>query len=386
MMRRLLLGGAVLLAGCQHDLPDLPRQMLPEPRPADVEAVLFLVGDGGEARMTNSPLFRRLRQDVEDWSTRLRADTGVIVLFLGDNVYPDGSDAPGEPAYERDSLVLQTHVDVVAGPNARKHARAYFMAGNHDWGDARGADGVARLHVQEEMLRRRLAEGIPVELQPEAGEPGPALIDVGARLRLLIYDTAWWLLASDDSRKLRVFQQTEDALRSAADRTVIFASHHPYNSASSHGGNVTFWKNMGVRFLLARSGAVLQDLNSIPYREFTNSLLEAFRVGPPFIWVGGHDHSLQVIRNDELREPRWSLVSGSASKVSRVGHYEGMQYRHAAPGYMKLYLGRDGSVDLFVVAAPSRDYLSCTGTGTALQACMSRATSAFETTFAMRLR
>lgn len=377
---------AVWLAGCQKDLPDLPRQMMPEPPAADVEMVIFLVGDAGDATIERFPVIERLRQDVEEWSGRLREDTSVIVLWLGDNVYPDGLDSRDEPAWERDSAVLQGQVDVVAGPNARRRAVGLFMAGNHDWGDARGPEGVSRLHEQELFLERASGRGVRVELQPEAGEPGPALLDVGRRLRLLIYDTPWWLLATDQSRKARVFRQTEDALRSAGERTVIFASHHPYSSASSHGGHVAFWKTLGVRFLLARSGAILQDLNSVPYREFTTSLLEAFRAGPPFIWAGGHDHSLQVIRHEEPGEPRWSLVSGSGSKVSRIGHMEGMQYRHAAPGYMKLFVHLDGSVDLFVVAAPGRSSLSCLGEGEALRECMTRTVAGFETTFGARLR
>lgn len=377
---------ALLLAGCKKELPDLPRQLLPEPAAAEVETVLYLVGDAGNGTLERSPLIRALRADVERWAGLLRRDTAVVVLYLGDNIYPKGLHPADHASYSQDSAYLQSQVHVLAGPNARRWGLGYFMAGNHDWGEARGPDGVDRLQNQEQFLARRAAEGVPVTLEPEAGEPGPALIDIGARLRLLIYDTAWWMLATDQSRKVRVFQQTEDALRSARDRTVVFASHHPYASGSSHGGHVQFWKTVGVRFLLARSGAILQDLNSLPYREFTSSLREAFRVGPPFIWAGGHDHSLQVIRNDELNEPTWALVSGSASKVSRVGHYPGMEYRHAAPGYMKLFFKRDGGIDLLVVAAPSRDYLSCVEEGPALEACMARAAGAFEHTFGKRLR
>lgn len=377
---------ALLAAGCRPELPELPHQMLPEPAAAEVETVLYLVGDAGYATIERSPLIRVLRADVERWAGELRRDTSVLVLYLGDNIYPQGLHPSGHESFPADSAYLQSQVHVLAGPNARRWGVGYFMAGNHDWGDARGPEGVVRLQNQERFLERRREEGIQVSLEPEAGEPGPALIDIGARLRLLIYDTAWWMLATDQSRKLRVFQQTEDALRSARDRTVVFASHHPYASASSHGGHVEFWKTVGVRFLLARSGAILQDLNSVPYREFTGSIREAFRAGPPFIWAGGHDHTLQVIRNDEPDEPIWALVSGSASKVTSVGHFKGMEYRHAAPGYMKLYFKRDGGVDLFVVAAPGEEQLSCAGEGAELEACMVRAAGAFEHTFGKRLR
>jgi len=375
----------LLLSGCKPDLPDLPDQMVPEPPAAEVESVVFLVGDAGDAIEARSPLLQRLRADVEDWSSRLAHDTSVVVLFLGDNVYPDGLSAPGEAAYERDSTVLQAQVNAVAGPWGRQRAWAYFLAGNHDWGDYQ-ADGDGRLRVQEEFLDRQRARGIRVRLQPEAGEPGPAFVDVGSNLRILMYDTAWWLLAPDRDRRVRVLRQTEDMLGRAGNRHVIVAAHHPFKSASSHGGNVAFWRTLGVRFLLARSGTILQDLNSLPYRELVDAMKESFRAKRPLLFAGGHDHALQVIRHDEPDEPRFSVVSGSASKVSRIGHTPGMQYRAGTPGYMKVIVSRAGSVALFAVAAPGRGYLVCEGEDEALRACMADYTRSFETTFGMRLR
>jgi len=384
MKRLSLLAGCALLASCKPEPPDLPEQLIPEPNVAQVETVVYLVGDAGDALEPRSPLIRRLQADVEAWSEQLPGDSAVVVLFLGDNVYPDGLDLSSEPAWERDSTVLQGQVNAVAGPWGRRRAVAYFLAGNHDWGDYRG--DAARLKVQEEFLDRRRAQGMRVRLQPEAGEPGPALVDVGSHLRIVIYDTAWWLLAADRNRKTRVLTQTEDMLQSAGSREVIIAAHHPFRSASSHGGNVAFWRGLGVRFLLARSGTLLQDLNSVPYRALLEAMKESFHVKRPLLFAGGHDHALQVIRHDEADEPRYTVVSGSASKVSRIGHIPGMVYRASKPGYMKLFVRHDGHVELFVVAAPNPDFLACAGEGEALQRCMAEYTAAFETRFGLRLR
>src|SRR3972149_1558811 len=111
----LLAGCLAVLTGCQHDLPDLPDQMVPEPAAAEVESVVFLVGDAGDAIEGRSPLLRRLQAGVGHGPTGLQRDTSVVVLFLGDNVYPDGMDRPDEPAYERDSTVLQGQVNAVGG-------------------------------------------------------------------------------------------------------------------------------------------------------------------------------------------------------------------------------------------------------------------------------
>jgi len=357
--------------------------MIPEPRAAEVESVVYLVGDAGDAIEGRSPLLLRLRADVEDWSGRLRGDTAVVVLFLGDNVYPDGMDRPDEPAYQRDSTVLQGQVNAVSGRFARQHAWAFFMAGNHDWGDYRSGD--ARIKVQESFLDRARSRGTRVRLLPKAGDPGPIAVDVGSQLRILIFDTAWWLLASDKTRKVQAFQNTEKLLQGAGNRQVMIAAHHPFKSAASHGGNVAFWRSLGVQYVLARSGALLQDLNSIPYRGLLDAMQAAFRKKQPLVFAGGHDHALQVIREYSAGEPKFSLVSGAASKVGRIGQTQGMLYRASTTGYMKLFFRRDGHAELFVVAAPGRSYLSCAGDGEALERCMAESTAGFQTRFGMRL-
>jgi hypothetical protein len=329
-----------------------------------------------------------LAADIERWSAALARDSAVKLLLLGDIIYPEGMHPADNPAFARDSAIVQSQVNLVAGPSARRYgAIAWFLAGNHDWGHARDTAGVERLRNLEEFLDRRRGDGVRVWLRPEAGTPGPHVVDF-ANSRLLLYDTAWWMLARDEAMKQRMLRTTRDAVTSAGDRIVIAAAHHPFRSAASHGGLVPFWKTVGVRFLMARSGAVLQDLNSAPYRELRDGLLDAFSAGRrPLLLAAGHDHNLQVIRADSAPEPLYSLVSGSGSKVTRVGHIEGMMYRHAAPGYMRLVIQRGGRVDLFVVAAPDRAYLRCDEPpGEALVACVAEKAARFSTTWSVRLQ
>jgi hypothetical protein len=377
-----------LLAGCGESLPELAPSRLPEPDAREVDSVIYLFGDAGYADEARDPVLRRLKLDIELWSGRVARDSGVVVLFLGDIIYPRGLHDAGDPTFERDSAIVQSQVNLLAGPNARRHGSiGYFLAGNHDWGHARDAAGVERLRNLEQFLDRRRAEGVHVRLQPEAGEPGPAVIDIRQHARLLLFDTAWWLLARNDYLKRRSFQQTEDAIRSTRDRFIIVGAHHPFQTASRHGGLIPFWKTLGVRFLLTRSGAALQDLTSPAYRELTNSMLEAFRAGPPLLFAGGHDHNLQLIDHQEdFPWPRFTAVSGSGSKVSDVGHIRGMLYRNAAPGYMRVVTHRSGRVDLFIIAAEDDDWLACSGTGPELEQCMEEGLNQFVTRYGLRIR
>lgn len=379
----------MLAAGCAKELPDLEPSQVPEPAPDEVESVVFLFGDAGYADLARNPVLRILAADIELWSGRIAQDSGVAVLFLGDIVYPLGLRVQ-EEYFARDSAIVHNQVKLLAGPNAREYgALGYFLAGNHDWGEARNEEGVRRLQNLELFLNRRRLEGVQVRLQPEAGEPGPALIDLRSQARLLLFDTAWWLLAEDEYLKRRSFQQTEDAIRSTGeDRFIIAAAHHPFESAGTHSGLIPFWKAFGVRYLLTKSGALLQDLTSIVYRELAQGMLEAFRPAPPLLFAGGHDHNIQVISHEgwEPGWPQYTVVSGSGSKVSSVGHIDGMLYRHAAPGYIRVVTHRNGRVDLFVIDAPDESYLECPGEGAALEQCMAERTAAFRTSYSMRLR
>jgi hypothetical protein len=389
-MRRpsaVLLLAALAAAACQRQLPQLPKLQLPDPPPAAVQSVIFMIGDAGKANERRDPVFQVLRADVERWSAALARDSAVMVLFLGDIIYPEGMHPREDQYWASDSAAVQTQVNIVAGPNARRFgAIGYFMAGNHDWGNARDHTGVRRLQNHEELLDRRRAEGIHVRLQPKAGEAGPAVIDYGAT-RLLLFDTAWWLLAREEELKQPVTLRTQEAIRSAGARNVVVAAHHPFRSASPHGGLIPFWKGIGLRYVLNRSGAVLQDLNSTAYRDLLAMMRDAFALGRPLVFAGGHDHSMQVIEEwEEQRAPRYSLVIGSASKSSPVGHFEGMRYRTRAPGYMRMITLRDGTVQLFVIAAPDEDYLRCeVEDPVQLQACMARMTAAFRMEYALRL-
>lgn len=375
------------LAECARPLPILAPSSLPDPAPDAVESVIYLLGDAGYADEGRSPVLRRLSNDIEYWAGAIGRDSAVAVLFLGDIVYPRGLRLT-EADYPRDSAIVQSQVNLVAGQHARRFsATGYFMAGNHDWGNARDTDGgLVRLKNLQDFLTRRREQGLNVHLLPAAGEPGPATVDLGRQVRILILDTAWWLLAQDTVRKQRMFRELHAVTDTTDDRVLVVAAHHPLQAAGAHAGFVPFWKAFGLRFLLARSGAIMQDLNSIVYRELTRELLNAFRSAPPLIFAGGHDHSLQVIANDSSPLPRFSLVSGSGSKVSSVGHTDGMVYRASVPGYMRVVVHRSGRVDLFVIAASDEDYILCPGSGIELEDCMTSQTEAFTTRFGLRLK
>jgi hypothetical protein len=216
----------------------------------------------------------------------------------------------------------------------------------------------------------------------------PAAVDAG-RIRLLLLDTAWWLFDAEPHRKQDMLEALAGALDQAGDRPVVIAAHHPLASAGPHGALTPVLRDLGIRYLLSRSGTILQDLESRPYRDLLRGLDDVFARGPrPLLFAGGHEHSLQVIRHDSDNAPHFSVVSGSASKVTDVGWTPGLLFREAAPGYMRVVLRRSGAVALFAVAAPAR-FVVCPDSpalGAEWERCMRDGVAAYRTIFSMRLR
>lgn len=381
-----------LLTACTPSPPPLPApEQIPPPDPAEVERVVFLVGDAGKAIAEYYPIIPRLQADIEWWAQRLEGDTTVAVLYLGDIVYPLGLHPPDSEEFPHDSAVVMSQVQVLAGPVARaRQAQGYFMAGNHDWGLEKEWEGYVRLKNLSDFLKTvRAASGASVQLVPEVGTGGPYVLDFGRHLRILMLDTAWWLLGPTeeaDEQRYQVLNNIEQAMRTADGRQVLIAAHHPFRSAGPHGGEFSFWQTFGVRFLLAKSGAILQDLTSLPYRMLEEGLHDIFtRVGPPLIFAGGHEHSLQLINQAHPADPRYSLVSGSASKITGVGGEPGLRFARSTPGYMRLIIKKNGEMSVYVEAAPER-FLSCPPEDPERTRCMAEGIAAFETVYSQRLR
>jgi hypothetical protein len=393
LRRRLpiLLAVVLLAVACNRkSLPPLPEPTLavPEPQPDAVESVVFLIGDAGLASVEHTPLIHRLRDEVERWSRAVARPGGVVVLYLGDNAYPVGMRDPSDPGSLEDSTHLEAQLSVVTGPNGLRHqAHAIFIAGNHDWGHLEGEAGRDRLdNMGRFIARRSRAGGYVADLQPRASDPAPGILDIGRHLRLLLIDTAWWLLEADPGEKTRVIQLIEQHMTATQNRSIVLAAHHPWTSASAHGGIVPFWKLFGVKWLLSKSGAALQDINSLPYRDLKDRLNRVFeKTGPPMLWAGGHDHALQVIRGMQANEPRMNIVSGAVTKSSKVGQTAGMLYRSSEPGFMTLVAMKSGAIDLFVASGPIQ-YAKCLGADAERTRCLQEGAAAFRTVYSIRLK
>jgi hypothetical protein len=334
------------------------------PDPDQIAFTLFLIGDAGRPAREGEPVLISLRRDLEVTGVR------AAVVFLGDNIYPAGLPAPGQPDRAEMERRLDAQVDTVRDTGAR----VFFIPGNHDW-EQGGRDGREALKRQEQRVDAR--GGPAASFLPSGGCPGPVVVDVEDRLRLVALDTQWWLHAAHrppdafsdchPGSEAGVLETlSEVLLAGGAGRDVVLVSHHPPESGGPHGGHFNLRQHLfpftevkeglwlplpfvGSIYPLARkSGLSMQDQSSLEYRHMRDALVGVVSAHPPLAWATGHEHTLQVIESERFGRV---LVSG-AGIYGHEGHVEavpGSLYQAARAGYQRIDFLRDGTRRLGLV-------------------------------------
>ena len=329
-----------------------------------VESTLFLVGDAGAPAPAPPSVLDAL---VDAAST---SKGTVVVAFLGDNVYPDGLPDSLHSEHLRAERRLGMSVDAVV----RARARGIFVPGNHDWGGPTDTAASA-LRRQAAFIARRSAGA--AALIPEPGCPGPSVIDVGNKLRVVALDTEWWLQNATNDTPLdpecSAHEEAEiaGALARAVDgargRHVVVLGHHPLVSGAAHGGHFG-WRThvfplrdmqawmwvplplLGSAYPLARQrGAWLEDVSNAAYRRMRQVVDSVFAEHSPLVYAAGHDHNLQVL---EGTSARFLLVSGAGSdgQLNPVYGLPSTRFARQSNGFMRLEVMTDGRVRLGVMA------------------------------------
>src|SRR5687767_9899526 len=315
---------------------------------------IFLVGDAGELVGNEHPLMDWLKRNV-DWD-----DERNVVLFLGDNIYPEGMPAKGEPGYPLAKRILDYQISLVKG----KKSKAYFVPGNHDW-KAGKIGGLEYIKNQANYISSLELKN--VEFWPKEGCPGPDEIPLSDSVVFVFMDSQWWLHVHDKpgleshcetKTQDEIITSLEEIVATHPNHLIIVAMHHPLFSYGVHGGNYTLrhhifpftevWRQLyiplpviGSIYPVARGVfGNIQDVKHPVYRTMIREIENVLKKHSNIIHVSGHDHALQMLIKDSVTY----IVSGSGSKISRVKTGKNLIYGEPLVGFSTIEVYKSGKV------------------------------------------
>ena len=328
-----------------------------------IEHTMFLIGDAGGATLESQlaekasayklPALTFLKKKLSE------ANENSTVVFLGDNIYPNGM-APKAVPDERtlDEIALKAQLGILENFKGRP----FFIAGNHDWYKY-GLGGVKR---QKKFIEEYLGRDDVFLPKPGCGDP--VEIEINDNLTLILLDTQWWLQdwskepeVNDgcEAKSREVFAlHVKEALRDHRDKNVVVALHHPLYTMGSHGGQFSIkqhlfpltdkFDNLWIPFPILGSIypfyrstiGVKQDLAHPSYRALKELLIEASEKNGHYIFASGHEHSLQYLEKDGQSY----IVSGSGTKRTPAKLGDGWKFAYGEQGFAQLDFYKDGTV------------------------------------------
>ena len=350
----LTLVSALFLLGCGNEKEVLYREGQPTsvfgyPEDKKVARSFYLLGDGGYSKPggTSAGLIA-----LEAHLDSVKQE-GNYTLFLGDNIYPDGMEEEGHPLRERGEYRIDAQLEAVENYDGQ----VIFMPGNHDWYN----EGIDGLYRQRDYIVSQLED--EAAFAPEPGCPLKS-ISVSDKIQLLVVDSQWYLVEWDENVSINddcaiksreaFFLALEDELEEHQNKVVIFAIHHPLYTNGIHGGAYDFNQHLypsqrkipvpilGSLVMLVRTsgGISSTDTQNLRYKSLRMRLETLARRWDNIVFVSGHEHSLQYIEKEGVKQ----IVSGSGSKGTYVNLGQDGLFAFSGQGFVVLDVFEDGAV------------------------------------------
>ncbi|MBL0234284.1 MAG: metallophosphoesterase [Chitinophagaceae bacterium] len=319
---------------------------------------IILIGDAGQ--LTNG------RHPVVDAARNLiPLDEKTTVLFLGDNLYKRGLPDAEYDTYLGARAVLDSQLSLVAGTKSQ----LWMIPGNHDWENG-GRDGFNAI-LRQQLYVSFLAYRNPnIHYEPQEGCPGPVEVQVDDNVTLILFDSQWFLhpydkpeIESDCNCKTtdEVAKQIGDIAARNAKKLVILACHHPFKSNGIHGGYFSLKQHIfpltdmkknlyvplpliGSIYPISRSVfGTPQDIKFPAYTNMINEISEEVKKNAPnLLFVSGHDHNLQLIRDSTYNY----IVSGGGCKQNRTAKSKKSLFNNTSEGFSVLEISKNKNVTI----------------------------------------
>ena len=355
-----LIGFSLILSSCinykLHKAELNPGNKIDEPISDTLQLThsIFLIGDAGGSQKNKEPLpaLQLLEQHLK------KAPEQSSVVFLGDNIYPNGFASKIEAAERTtDEFKLNAQLKTIED----YPGNVFFVAGNHDW-YKHGLDGLKR---EKKFIEKHLdREDV---LMPRPGCGDPEVVKINKDLTLILIDTQWWLTnwtnepeMNDgcDVKSRDLFGPFfEEAIKKNRTKNIVVAMHHPMFSVGAHGGQFNLRQHLfpltdvkpnlwiplpliGSLYPAYRSTiGSRQDLPNSRYKELRDIVVSSAKKNGSFIFAAGHEHNLQYIEKAQQH----FIVSGSGSFTSPTKLDSGSEFAYGANGFSKIDFYEDGS-------------------------------------------
>ncbi len=320
-----------------------------------IKTSFYLIGDaGGDSDGGSTYALEAFKKVIDTSQTE-----GDYVIFLGDNIYDAG--LPKKNDKERAEAERRLDIQITAVENFK--GNKLFIPGNHDWYSG-GVQGVKR---QEDYIEKTLGNNV---FQPENGCP-IEMISVNDDIELMLLDTQWYLEDWDahpsinDKCEIKTraafFIAIENEFKKNNEKTIVVAMHHPMYTNGVHGGKYSLDKHLypiqkkiplpGVASLVAQvrsqGGVSPQDRYHNKYNKLMKRLSTLAKNTDKIVFASGHEHSLQYIENNGLKQ----IVSGAGAKSSAASLGADGLFSYGGQGFAILDIFDDGSSSIKFYAA-----------------------------------
>ncbi|RRJ90127.1 metallophosphoesterase [Paenimyroides tangerinum] len=308
----------------------------------------ILIGDGGNANDTISePNFKFLKERISN------SNENTTVLFLGDNIYPKG--LPDSLNVNRNEAIeiLNKQLDLVKDFKGQ----TFFLAGNHDWYS--GLDGLieqknyvaSALNSKKGFMPRNYESIDKVEINDE--------------ITLITIDSEWFIQDWNKYNKMNhgsefrsredFFEEFRSLINKNQNKITLVAIHHPLFTGGAHGGYFSLRKHLFpykniplpvfgsvINYLRKTTGGSPADTQYKVYQSLINRLKTIATNQDQVIFLSGHDHNLQYIEKDGIKQ----IISGSASKIEEARAVEPLSFSVGKFGYGVLNVYEDKETEI----------------------------------------
>ncbi|MBP4138510.1 metallophosphoesterase [Flavobacterium geliluteum] len=311
-----------------------------------IAQTIYLVGDAGNADE------EKAQQTLELLHQRLKkSGKNATLLFLGDNIYPKGfpsNNNATEKAFAETKLTNQLQL------TKGFRGKTIFIPGNHDW-----YSGIKGLELQAEFVSNYLNN--KKAFLPRKSCPIED-VKIDSTTALVTIDSEWFLEDWDNHPTINdncdiktredFFDQLENILNKNQEKTVVVAIHHPILSNGSHGGQYSLEKQLFpfekkiplpiigsfINLLRKTSGINPQDLQNKQYTIYAKRIKTLLQGQKNVIVVSGHDHNLQYINSENIKQ----IISGAGSKSEAARAINPNDFSYGGNGYAMLVLFKSG--------------------------------------------